>query len=583
MKRDLTTLTQKTYDLLVIGGGIFGVCAAWDAALRGLSVALIDQGDFGHATSANCFKIVHGGIRYLQHGDVYRIRESSRERTALLRIAPHLVHPLPIVIPTYGHGLKGKEFLRTGCLVYDMVTFDRNRSLEDSQQRIPPCRLVSREECLSMFPGLNRAGLTGAVMFYDGQMRSPSRLALSFLKSAVSAGADAANYVEATGFLKRGNRIYGVKAVDRLTGDALEVQGKMVLNTTGPWAERFLKVGTGLTLRRPLSFSRDAFFTVARPLVEKCGLALQSASRDPDALISRGSRHLFAVPWRGHTLFGVWHVVHSGAPDAFEVTENNLRVFLSEINEAYPEFGLTLKDVSSWHAGLVLFGENRPGATDLSYGKRSIVIDHASEHDLEGLISVVGVRYTTARGVAENAVDLVFKKFGKKAPRSMTAETPIWGGRIERFDEFLGQSLSQFPKGFGHAAASNMIHNYGSEWKGVMRCADGDPGWAETVGGTSVIKAEVVHAVREEMASKLADVVLRRTDMGNAGYPGRTALNQCAEVMARELGWDAGRVESEISETERLFPGPIHHDRPLAATAPSSIASKAVGDREPKA
>jgi glycerol-3-phosphate dehydrogenase len=434
-----------------------------------------------------------------------------------------------------------------------------------------------------MFPGLNRAGLTGAVMFYDGQMHSPSRLALSFLKSAVSAGADAANYVEATGFLKRGDRIYGVKATDRLTGDTLEVQGKMVLNTTGPWAERLLKVGTGLSLSRPLSFSRDAFFTVARPLVEKCGLALQGASCDPDALFSRGSRHLFAIPWRGHTLFGVWHVVHSGSPDAFEVTENNLRDFTKEINDAYPEFGLTLKDVSSWHAGLVLFGENRPGAKDLSYGKRSIVIDHSTEHGLEGLISVIGVRYTTARGVAENAVDLVFKKFGKKAPRSITAETPIWGGRMERFSEFLGQSIPQFPKGFGHAIASNMMHNYGSEWKGVMRYADGDPGLAETVGGTSVIKAEVVHAVREEMALKLADVVLRRTDMGNAGYPGRAALNQCAELMGRELRWDAGRVESEISETEKLFPGPIHHDRPLAATAPSSIESKAFGDREPKA
>ncbi|MBI3596676.1 MAG: glycerol-3-phosphate dehydrogenase/oxidase [Nitrospirae bacterium] len=554
MKRDLTTLTRKSYDLLVIGGGIFGVCVAWDAALRGLSVALVDKGDFGHATSANCFKIVHGGIRYLQHADIYRIRESSRERNTLLRIAPHLVNPLPIVIPTYGHGLKSKEILRTGCLLYDMITFDRNRALEDTQQQIPPCRLLSREECLSMFPGLNRVGLTGAVMFYDGQMHSPSRLALSFLKSAVSAGADAANYVEATGFLKRADRIYGVKATDRLTGNTLEVQGKMVLNTTGPWAERLLKVGTGLSLSRPLFFSRDAFFAVARPLVEKCGLALQGASRDPDALFSRGSRHLFVIPWRGHTLFGVWHVVHKGSPDAFGVTENNLRDFLAEINDAYPEFGLTLKDVSSWHAGLVLFGENKPGATDLSYGKRSIIIDHATEHDLEGLITVIGVRYTTARGVAEDAVDLVFRKLGKNAPRSMTAETPIWGGRIERFSEFLRQSVTQFPSGFGHAIASNMVHNYGSEWKGVMKYADGDPGLAETLGGTSVIKAEVVHAVREEMAQKLEDVLLRRTDLGSGGYPGEAALRTSADLMAAKLGWDKAHIEREIADVKKFFP-----------------------------
>jgi len=404
MKRDLATLTRKDYDLLIIGGGIFGVCAAWDAVPRGLSVALVNKGDFGHATSANCFKIVHGGIRYLQHLDFYRIRESSRDRNALLRIAPHLVRPLPILIPTYGHGSKGKEILKAGSLLYDMITFDRNRGLDDAAQQIPPCRLVSHEECLSMFPGLNREGLTGAVLFYDGQMHSPSRLTLSFLKSAASAGADAANYVEATGFLKRGDRIYGVKATDRMTGDGLEVQGKVVLNTTGPWAERLLKVGTGVRLSRPLTFSRDAFFSVARPLVEKCGLALQGTSSDPDALFSRGSRHLFAIPWRGNTLFGVWHLVHSGTPDAFEVTENDLRGFLSEINNAYPDFGLTLKDVSSWHAGLVLFGENAPGAKDMSYGKRSIVIDHSVEHHLEGLISVIGVRYTTAHRLLAKSV-----------------------------------------------------------------------------------------------------------------------------------------------------------------------------------
>jgi glycerol-3-phosphate dehydrogenase len=580
MKRDLTTLTRKNYDLLVIGGGIFGVCAAWDAALRGLSVALLDKGDFGHATSANCFKIVHGGIRYLQHLDLYRIRESSRERNALLRIAPHLVYPLPIVIPTYGHGLKGKEILRAGCLLYDMITFDRNHALEDIPQQIPPSRLISREECLSMFPGLRKSGLTGAVMFYDGQMHSPFRLALSFLRSAVSAGADATNYLEATGFLKRDNRIYGVKATDLLTGNALEVRGKMVLNTTGPWAERLLKVGAGLSLSRSPAFSRDAFFAVARPLVERCGLAIQGASRDPDALLSRGSRHLFVIPWRGHTLFGVWHGVHKGSPDLFGVTENNLLDFLGEINEAYPEFGLTLKDVTSWHAGLVLFGENKPGATDLSYGKRSIIIDHAFEHGVEGLISVIGVRYTTARGVAEKAVELAFRKLGKKAPRSVTAETPIWGGRFERFSEYLRESAPKFPNRFGETFISNMVRNHGSEWMEVMKPVREDPGMAETIGGTAVIKAEVVHAVRKEMAMRLADVVFRRTDVGHTGYPGRAALKTCAETMAREMGWNENRVESEIAETERLFPATPRFDKNSAAGIYETMESKEAGKVE---
>lgn len=566
MKRDLSAISRKTYDLAVIGGGIFGVCAAWDAALRGLSVAVLDKGDFGHATSANCFKIVHGGIRYLQHADLIRIRESSRERNALLRIAPHLVYPLPIVIPTYGHGFKGQEFLRTGCLLYDMITFDRNRALGDPRQRIPSCRMMSREECLSMFPGLNKTSLSGAVIFHDGQMHSPSRLALSFLRSAVSAGADVANYAEATGFLQHGDGVFGVKAKDRLTGETFEVQAKMILNAAGPWAEQLLKAGGGVSLRRSLSFSRDAFFAVARPLLGKYGLALQGASRDPDALFSRGSRHLFVIPWRGCTLFGVWHVVHEGSPDAFHVTEKDLQDFIGEINTAYPEFGLTLGDVSGWNAGLVLFGENKAGATDLSYGKRSIIIDHAVQDGLNGLITMIGVRYTTARGVAEKAVDLVCRKLGEKRPRSRTAETPIWGGRIGNFGEYLRENAPNFPKGFGEAFISNMIRNHGSEWAGVMNPVRENPRLAEPVGESSVIKAEVVHAVRQEMAMKLADVVFRRTDLSHAGYPGRAAMKACAETMARELGWNENRVQSEIADTERLFPASSRFEKNTADT-----------------
>ena len=158
MKRDLSRLTDSEFDLVVIGGGIFGACAAWDAAQRGLSVALIDRGDFCSATSANHLKMVHGGIRYLQHGDIYRLRQSSGERRAFLRIAPHLVRPLPVVIPTYGHGMKGKAVLRTGMAIYDLLAADRNQGITDPARRIPPGSSLETNEVLRMFPGL--PGLT---------------------------------------------------------------------------------------------------------------------------------------------------------------------------------------------------------------------------------------------------------------------------------------------------------------------------------------------------------------------------------------------------------------------------------------
>src|SRR5512134_780414 len=229
MKRNIQGLAEKEYDLVIIGGGIFGACAAWDAARRGLRVALLEKKDFSHATSANHLKMVHGGIRYMQHLDVVRVRESSLERSALLRIAPHLVRPLPIVMPTYGHGMRGKAVLGAGISLYDLLTLDRNWRIPDEGRRIPRGRLITRREVVDHFPGIDPHGLTGAAVFYDCQMYSPQRIAISFLRAAASAGAEIANYLEVTDFHKKEGRITGVRARDVLNGDIIDVRGMMVL------------------------------------------------------------------------------------------------------------------------------------------------------------------------------------------------------------------------------------------------------------------------------------------------------------------------------------------------------------------
>lgn len=555
MRRSLSFLAEKQYDVVVVGGGIFGVCAAWDAALRGFSVALIEQKDFAHATSANCFKVAHGGIRYLQHGDLYRIRESSHERSALLRIAPHLVDPMPTVVPAYGRGLRSKEVLRTGTAFYDLITFDRNRGIADPGQRIPPVRSMSRQECLQVFPGIESEGLTGGILFHDGHMYNPPRLALCFLKSAVEAGADAANYLEATGFVRNGTRVLGVDARDRLTGDRLRIRGKVVVNAAGPWTEELLEPTRGLKLHSKLTFSRDAALVVKRQLTEKYALAVQGSTRDPDALVSRGNRHLFMVPWRGYTLIGVWHKVHHGEPEGFTVTEEEAQGFLDEFNQVYSAGEpLSLSDVSLVNAGLILFGENEAEAANLSFGKRSLIIDHSKEHGVDGLVTVVGVRYTTARGVGERAIHLASQKLGQKVARSRTATTPVYGGQIEDFDQFSQGVIQQRPHSLPAEVVRSLLRNYGSAYGEVLKYADELPGLAEKMGQSNVIKAEVVHAVRDEMAQTLSDVVFRRTDLGTAGHPGEEALQACAALMAGELEWDPGRLERELDEVRAAFP-----------------------------
>ena len=555
MKRALLELTQKEYDLVVVGGGIFGVCAAWDASLRGLSVALVEKADFCHATSANHFKMAHGGIRYLQHADLYRVRESSHERSALLRIAPHLVRPIPIVVPTYGHGIKSKEFLGTGLFLYEALTLDRNRGIKDPSRRIPRSTFIPREELLQSFPGIVEKGLTGGALIYDGQIYDPPRLALSFLRAAVSKGTDAANYVEVIDFIHQGNRVSGVKARDVLDGVELEIRAKIVLNAAGPWAHRLLERGLGLQLNLPPTFSRDLAFVVNGHSNMKYALAFSTKTKDADTILDRGGRHLFAVPWRDYMLIGVWHRIFHGPPEEITVTEKELQGFIQEVKEAHPGFDLTLPDIRMINTGLTLFGEE--GQQDLksmSFGKRSRLIDHKREHQIEGLVTLIGVRFTTGRGMAEKAVDLILKKLMKKRQRSITATTPIYGGHIDYFEEFLRQSIEKNQATLDAEVMDSLVRNYGSKFNEVLKFIDEEPMWAETLGSSKVLKAEVVHAVREEMAQKLSDVVFRRTDLGTGGNPADEALINCGNIIATEMGWDQSRLDREMQEVKNAFP-----------------------------
>ncbi len=554
MRRDPISLAAQEFDLVVVGGGIFGICAAQDAAQRGLSVALLERGDFAEAASGNCFKMVHGGIRYLQHVDLARLRQSCGERTTLLRIAPHLVQPLPILIPTYGHGLRGKEILAAGARCYDLLTLDRNRRLLDPARRIPASRLVGRREALELFPALEAPGLTGGVLFHDAQMHSPARLALAFLGSALAAGAQAANHVEGMRFLERSGRIHGVEARDVLTGREFEVRGRVILNATGGWAAGLLARSGGCPLAPPASFSRDACLVLRRGAPAKVGLAVPGSTHDPDAWISRAARHLFVVPWRGCTLAGVWHRVQDGDPDESRVTEAEIREFLAELDGALPALGFEREDVALVQWGPTLFGENAPAARHLRYGKRSRLVDHARAGGLEGLITLLGVRYTTGRAEAARAVELAFRKLGRRAPPCRTGETPLPGAGFASFDELLRGALDGRPATLGSDTVECLVRNHGADHREVLGLLTREPSLARRLGDSPVIEAEVAHAVRSEMAVRLADVVFRRTDLGSAGHPGLPALERAADLMAAELGWEPSRRRAELERVQAAFP-----------------------------
>ncbi len=478
LKRDLGLLTSREHDLLIVGGGIHGVAAAWDAAQRGLAVALIEASDFGAGVSWNSLKTIHGGLRYLQRLDLPRMRESIRERRALLRIAPALVRPLPFLVPTYGHGLQGREVFFVGLGLNDLVAFDRNQGLPP-EQWIPPARLLSRAEALACVPGIPQRGLSGGALWTDAQVQSSERLTLGFLHAAAAAGAVAANHVEATAFLRAGAQVTGVRARDAETGDAIEVRARIVLNAAGPGVDHLLSLAG---LRRPKApLLRAVNLVLARPLVT--GQALGAAL---------AGRFLFLVPWRDRSIVGTGYAPADASDDLVER-------FLEDARRAYPWAGLTAADVALVHQGLV---PGHGGAEGLATRPR--LIDHEAADGVPGLLSLQGVKYTTARGVAEKAIGMVFRRLGRRSPPCRTAETVLEKARP------LGGSL-----------------------EGRTR-----------------------EAAREEMARTLADAVLRRLDLGTAGPPAGADLDTVARAMAAERGWGEGRVREERQALAKTYTRP---------------------------
>lgn len=556
MIRDAARAEGQSCDVLVIGGGIFGACAAYEAASRGLRVVLVERDDFAGATTANSYKIAHGGIRYLQHGDVARVRESSHERSALLRTVPHLVSPLPILIPTYGRGMKGKAVLRTGFKVYEWLTADRNRGIGDPSRRIPPARSLSRAETLERFPDLPSDGLTGGVVFCDGQMYSTPRIALAYLQSAAAAGAVVLNYAEVVSLDVEEGRVRGAVVDDRVDGRQMTIRADLVLNAAGPWAGGLLRTAADLDLgpERPV-FSRDVGLVTRKKLPGGLGLACPTVTRDAEALVDRGGRHLFLLPWRDYTLVGVWHGPWSGSPERVSVEPSELAAYVAEANEAYPGLGLQTSDVAMVNTGLILYGAADESSSEHHFGHDSLLLDHGRRHGLDGLVTLVGVRSTMARGMAEQAIDLVLEKLGRPPASSDTETQPVWGGDFDLFDALVHRVTAAAPEEapFSPGVARQIAHNHGSRFSDVTEIAHDDPRLAVPYPGTSVLPAQVVHAVRSEMARSLEDVLQRRTDLGTAEAPSEPVLVAVADDVAREAGWDEPRTRDEIAAARDFF------------------------------
>ncbi|MGB7085953.1 MAG: glycerol-3-phosphate dehydrogenase/oxidase [Phormidesmis sp.] len=559
MKRDIQALVNQDYDLVVVGGGINGAACAWDATLRGLKVALLERNDFGWATSSNSSKIAHSGLRYLQHVDFKRMRESIRERNLIHQRAPHLIHSQPYLMPIYGHGIKGRETMAIYIKTYDMFSLDR-QWFKDPARKIPDSFMISKEEVLKIAPDIERKNLTGGAVWYEGQMHNTERLLLSYVRGAADKGASIANKVEVTDFLKDGKRITGVQAKDLISGETFAINAKAVVNASGPWIVKNLNLAKSFK-KNPVHASK-AFTLITRAFTEEHALTfgIRPMYDDRQAVVDKKSSLMFAIPWRGLCMIGSLHLAcDKEDPAKITITEEEIQTYIDLINEGYPAAKLTRKDVRNILWGIVPADEPQSAAPKKHYE----ILDHAKEDQLEGLISVAGVKYTTARDVAEKSINIACRKIGKSRACT-TAKVPLWGGDIEYLDKFKQQAIQAEAERFSKDVVVHLIETYGSQYREVLAYIEENPEWAEFVPDSPIIKAEIIHAVRDEMANSLVDAVLRRTDLGSLEYPGEAALRVCAELMAKELGWSESRIRSEMEDVEKTYIVIPHDKKPCA-------------------
>jgi len=553
MQRDPTKLADKEYDVAVIGGGIYGACVAWNAAQRGLSVALLERGDFAQETSANSLKTVHGGLRYLQDLDLKLVRTMIEERSTYLRIAPHLVQPLACITPTYSKVTKSKPVLGTALKLNDIVGYDRNKSL-DVDRKIPTSQVLSREECFRVLPGLPAEDVTGAAIWHDAQIYDTERLTLAFIASAVNLGADACNYVEATDFLMKRNQIVGVSARDIIADKNFEIRSKVVVNSTGPWVDRILE-----SLDRvpgpPVFQPSLAVNMITRQLVDDYAAGVPSWLGESNSGGSNqpASHMLFVSPWRGNSIIGTFHSHFQGDPDKFSLQEQDLQEFIDEANSAYPGANLDLDDIKFVHFGFLPEVPN-PKRTEVKLVRKSRIVDHQNDDGFSGLISVMGVKYTTARHTAENVVDMVFKKLGKRPTSGGSQNSRVYGGQIDKFGDFLASTVQKDSTNMTPETIDHWVRSYGTQYSTVKEQLTGTDERAPfSLLSEPVIRAQVIYAVQEEMAIKLADVIFRRTGIGTIGQPEDPILRFIANTMALELDWSPEKVNLEIDEVKAFY------------------------------
>jgi len=530
-------LADSTFDLLVIGGGVTGAATARDAALRGMRVALVEKDDFGSGTSSRSSRLIHGGLRYLEHGHLHLVFEASRERRLLLRLAPHLVRPLGFVWPVYQGARVPRWKLAAGLTLYDGLALFRNVRAHER---------LSRPQVLAHEPRLRAEGLQGGARYFDAAT-DDARLTLANVLGASEAGAVVMNHAAVRALCFDGGRVCGATVVDGPTGSELSVFARAVVNATGPWSDEIRRLDRN-DAAPVVRGSKGVHIAVRR---ERIG------NREALTLLSPvDGRVYFVIPAGPLAIVGTTETATRAHPDEVRATQADVQYLLDSANAFFPGARLAREDVVSAWAGI------RPLAASAYQGRggaNSASREHVVSRSHSGVIGISGGKLTTFRVMAADVVDAVERELRLGHRRPATAKLPLPGGDLGPLAVERSAALEALGSGGTLAQADHLVGAYGSRWREVAELWRERPELSRPVDGElPYLAAEAVHAARFELAQTLGDVLVRRTKLAfQTADHGAAAALAIGEALARELGWSGEQLEAQLRdysrEAERIF------------------------------
>jgi glycerol-3-phosphate dehydrogenase len=561
---DLPAIQNRTYDLIVIGGGINGAAAARDAALRGLAVLLLEKNDFAGGTTSWSTRLVHGGLRYLEYFEFSLVRESLREREILLRAAPHLVKPIQMTIPIYGGGSRQYWEIQAGMVLYDTLSYDKS---------LPNHRMLPAKKFRQLFRSVDHVAAKGAAQYYDGQAEYAERLCLEIVLDAQAAGADVLNYTTVTGLERQGDRITGLTVHHQSSDQTFDVAlpaTAVVANISGPWVDQVL--GLGRRTEQTDGFGRDrkiggtkGSHIIVDPFPGAPDTALYVEAKSD-------GRPYFIVPWLGQYLIGTTDLPYSGDLNTFKADDAEVDYLLRETNQVLPNARLTRDDVRFTYTGVrpLPYSEGKKAG---SITRAHVLYDHTRE-GVSNLLSLIGGKLTTHRQVGEEITDWAFKKRREPAPPCLTRDRPL-PGCIFPDDARLQQVFEQYSDRIPSSSLDYLNQVYGANAIQVLALVDESPDLAQPIrAGRPEIQAQIVYAVRAEMAQTLLDITRRRTTLAMAGDYGFDILPTLSDVLQRHCGWQPEDCDQQQQAYRAFMEANCIPDYALAAS--SDVPARAV-------